>query len=115
MLRSLYIQNYALIEKLDINFDSGFSVITGETGAGMSIILGAIGVLLGQRADVKSIRTGASKCVIEARFDISAYGMQPFLRKMSWNMKRSVSFAARCTPRAKAGRLSMIRLPLWHR
>lgn len=52
MLRSLYIQNYALIEKLDISFSSGFSVITGETGAGKSIILGAIGLLLGQRADV---------------------------------------------------------------
>ena len=78
MLRSLYIQNYALIEKLDIGFDSGFSVITGETGAGKSIILGAIGLLLGQRADVKSIRKGASKCVIEARFDVSAYGMQAF-------------------------------------
>ena len=78
MLRSLYIQNYALIEKLDIGFDSGFSVITGETGAGKSIILGAIGLLLGQRADVKSIRKGASKCIIEARFDVSAYGMQPF-------------------------------------
>ena len=77
MLRSLYIQNYALIEKLDIGFDSGFSVITGETGAGKSIILGAIGLLLGQRADVKSIRKGASKCIIEARFDVSAYGMQP--------------------------------------
>lgn len=78
MLRSLYIQNYALIEKLDIGFDSGFSVITGETGAGKSIILGAIGLLLGQRADVKSIRKGASKCIIEAHFDVSAYGMQPF-------------------------------------
>ena len=78
MLRSLYIQNYALIEKLNIGFDSGFSVITGETGAGKSIILGAIGLLLGQRADVKSIRKGASKCIIEARFDVSAYGMQPF-------------------------------------
>ena len=78
MLRSLYIQNYALIEKLDISFSSGFSVITGETGAGKSIILGAIGLLLGQRADVKAIRVGASKCIIEARFDISAYGMQPF-------------------------------------
>lgn len=78
MLRSLYIQNYALIEILDIDFDTGFSVITGETGAGKSIILGAIGLLLGQRADVKSIRIGASKCVIEARFDVSAYGMQTF-------------------------------------
>lgn len=78
MLRSLYIQNYALIEKLDISFGAGFSVITGETGAGKSIILGAIGLLLGQRAEVKAIRQGASKCVIEARFDISAYGMKPF-------------------------------------
>lgn len=78
MLRSLYIQNYALIEKLDIGFEAGFSVITGETGAGKSIILGAIGLLLGQRADVKAIRRGASKCVIEARFDVSAYNMRPF-------------------------------------
>ena len=69
MLRSLYIQNYALIEKLDIRFETGFSVITGETGAGKSIILGAIGLLLGQRADVKAIRQGASKCVIEARIE----------------------------------------------
>ncbi|RGM46277.1 MULTISPECIES: DNA repair protein RecN [Bacteroides] len=81
MLCSLYIQNYALIEKLDINFGSGFSVITGETGAGKSIILGAIGLLLGQRADVKSIRLGASKCVIEARFEIGAYGMRPFFEE----------------------------------
>lgn len=81
MLRSLYIQNYALIEKLDIRFDTGFSVITGETGAGKSIILGAIGLLLGQRADVKSIRLGAAKCIIEARFDIAAYQMQPFFEE----------------------------------
>ena len=69
------------IEKLDIDFGSGFSVITGETGAGKSIILGAIGLLLGQRADVKAIRRGASKCIIEARFDISAYGMRPFFEE----------------------------------
>lgn len=78
MLRSLSIQNYALIEQLNIDFEGGFSVITGETGAGKSIILGAIGLLLGQRADVKSIRANASKCIIEAHFDISAYGMRPF-------------------------------------
>lgn len=81
MLRSLHIQNYALIEKLDIDFSAGFSVITGETGAGKSIILGAIGLLLGQRADVKSIRQGASRCVIEAHFDISAYGMHSFFKE----------------------------------
>jgi len=78
MLRSLYIQNYALIEKLDINFEKGFSVITGETGAGKSIMLGAIGLLLGQRADVKAIRQGEKKCVIEAHFDLSGYQLHPF-------------------------------------
>ena len=81
MLQSIYIQNYALIDTLDISFTPGFSVITGETGAGKSIILGAIGLLLGQRAEVKAIRQGASKCVIEARFDISAYGMEPFFEE----------------------------------
>ena len=78
MLSSLYIQNYALIEQLDINLDKGFSVITGETGAGKSIILGAIGLLLGQRADTKSIRKEANKCIIEARFQIGKYGMHSF-------------------------------------
>ena len=78
MLQSIYIQNYALIDKLDISFTSGFSVITGETGAGKSIILGAIGLLLGQRADVKAIKNGASKCIVEARFRIASYGMEEF-------------------------------------
>ena len=78
MLQSIYIQNYALIDKLDINFTSGFSVITGETGAGKSIILGAIGLLLGQRADIKAIKNGASKCIVEAHFHISNYGMESF-------------------------------------
>ena len=78
MLQSIYIQNYALIDKLDIDFSSGFSVITGETGAGKSIILGAIGLLLGQRADVKAIKNGASKCIVEAKFRISTYGMEAF-------------------------------------
>lgn len=78
MLQSIYIQNYALIDKLDIDFEPGFSVITGETGAGKSIILGAIGLLLGQRADIKSIKAGESKCVVEAHFRIADYGMQPF-------------------------------------
>jgi DNA repair protein RecN (Recombination protein N) len=78
MLTSLYIQNYALIDKLDIAFGPGFSVITGETGAGKSILLGAIGLLLGQRADSHAIKTGASRCVIEAHFDLSGYGMDTF-------------------------------------
>lgn len=80
MLQSIFIQNYALIDKLDISFEPGFSVITGETGAGKSIILGAIGLLLGQKADVKSIRKGASKCIVEAKFNISSYGLEEFFR-----------------------------------
>ena len=78
MLRQLYIKNFTLIDELDIELHPGFSVITGETGAGKSIILGAIGLLLGQRADSKSIKTGAEKCVIEAHFDLSRYPMQEF-------------------------------------
>lgn len=81
MLQSLYIQNYALIDRLDIGFGPGFSVITGETGAGKSIILGAIGLLLGQRADVKSIKKGTSKCVVEAKFHIASYGLKPFFEE----------------------------------
>ena len=78
MLKQLYIKNYALIDLLDIELYPGFSVITGETGAGKSIILGAIGLLLGQRADSKSIKPGAEKCIIEAHFDLSRYDMGTF-------------------------------------
>ena len=81
MLQSIHIQNYALIESLDIDFHSGFSVITGETGAGKSIILGAIGLLVGQRADTKAIKTGATKCIVEARFDVSSYQLQEFFNE----------------------------------
>lgn len=76
MLKQLYIRNFALIDELDITFDSGFSVITGETGAGKSIVLGAIGLLLGQRADSKAVKTGATKCTIEAHFNLANYGME---------------------------------------
>ena len=78
MLQSIHIQNYALIESLDIDFHSGFSVITGETGAGKSIILGAIGLLVGQRADIKAIKTGATKCIVEARFNVASYQLESF-------------------------------------
>ena len=78
MLKSLYIKNFTLIDELDIELYPGFSVITGETGAGKSIILGAIALLLGQRADSKSIKQGADKCVIEAHFDLTRYDMDTF-------------------------------------
>ena len=81
MLKQLHIKNFTLIDHLDITFDGGFSVITGETGAGKSIILGALGLLLGQRADSKAIKSGRDRCVIEAHFDLSRYGMAPFFEE----------------------------------
>lgn len=78
MLKNLYIKNFTLIDQLNIDFREGFSVISGETGAGKSIILGAIALLLGSRADSKQIKTGEKKCVIEAHFDLSRYDFESF-------------------------------------
>lgn len=78
MLRQLYIRNFTLIDELDITFKPGFSVITGETGAGKSIILGAIGQILGNRADARMVKAGCDKCVIEAHFDLSNYDLEGF-------------------------------------
>ncbi|WP_291287708.1 DNA repair protein RecN [Flavobacterium sp.] len=78
MITSLSIKNYALIEKLTIDFSRGFSIITGETGAGKSIILGAIGLVLGKRADLTSLKNKEEKCVIEAQFEISKYNLKDF-------------------------------------
>ena len=78
MLKNLQIENYALIERLNIDFQRGLSVVTGETGAGKSIILGALGLVLGQRADAKVILSDAGKCVVEAIFDVKNYDLQEF-------------------------------------
>lgn len=77
MLKSLIIKNYALIEDLQASFDSGFTVITGETGAGKSILLGALDLVLGRRADTKVMRNPEQKCIVEAYFDLTAYSLQP--------------------------------------
>lgn len=84
MLKSLSIQNYALIDSLDINFDKGFSVITGETGAGKSIILGALSLILGQRAESKFIKQNEQKCTIEGVFDISLYNLSSIFNERDW-------------------------------
>ena len=81
MLNSLHIENYVLIKRLDLNFESGFSVITGQTGAGKSILLGALNLVLGARADLKSIKEGAEKCIIEATFNISNYNLIEFFEE----------------------------------
>ena len=81
MLQKLYIENYALIDRLDISFDKGFSVITGETGAGKSILLGALSLILGQRAESRVIKEGFDKCIVEAEFDVKSYGLEPFFQE----------------------------------
>ncbi|HOZ74327.1 MAG TPA: DNA repair protein RecN [Flavobacterium sp.] len=78
MITSLSINNFALIEKLAIDFSGGFSIITGETGAGKSILLGALGLVLGKRADLTSLKNKEEKCVVEAQFDIADYNLRPF-------------------------------------
>lgn len=82
MLRHLYIKNFTLISELDIPFYPGFSVITGETGAGKSIILGAIALLLGNRADARQVKQGTNKCIVEAHFDLSAYDLRSRFEQM---------------------------------
>ena len=84
MLKRLSIENYALIDSLQITFDRGFTVITGETGAGKSIILGALSLILGQRAELRHVKQDESKCVIEGLFDISAYRLKPLFDEHEW-------------------------------
>ncbi|MCD8287710.1 MAG: AAA family ATPase, partial [Porphyromonadaceae bacterium] len=81
MIQKLYIQNYALIDLLEINFQKGFTVMTGETGAGKSIIMGALSLILGQRADSRSVKDISKKTVIEGTFDISAYAMSKYFEE----------------------------------
>lgn len=81
MIKQLHISNYALIDRLDIEFADGLTIITGETGAGKSIILGALSLILGERADLKAIRDADSKTIVEATFDIAGYGLEPFFKE----------------------------------
>ena len=81
MLKHLHIENYALIESLDIDLNDGFSVITGETGAGKSILLGAIGLLTGDRADLSAIQSGKQKCILEATFNLEGYDLEAFFQE----------------------------------
>ncbi|MEL7424852.1 MAG: AAA family ATPase, partial [Bacteroidota bacterium] len=81
MIQSLQIKNYALIEGLDIHFPDGLTIITGETGAGKSIILGALGLIMGDRADTKALYDPTTKCVIEGRFQVGNYGLSSFFEE----------------------------------
>ncbi len=102
MLKNLSIQNYAIIETLNIDFEQGFSVITGETGAGKSIILGAMALVLGQRADAKTIKEGTNKCVIEAVFEVSEYNLQTFFEENDLDYEAICTFRREILPNGKS-------------
>ena len=102
MISSLSIKNYALIEKLAIDFSKGFSIITGETGAGKSIILGALGLVLGKRADLSSLKNKEEKCVIEAHFEISKYNLRPFFEANDLDFEEETIIRREILPSGKS-------------
>jgi len=102
MLKTLHVENYALIRQTDITFAEGFVVITGETGAGKSILLGALGLLLGQRADAQVLSDKERKCVVEATFDISALGLQPLFEKYDADYDDTLILRREILPSAKS-------------
>ena len=102
MITSLSIKNYALIEKLTIDFSKGFSIITGETGAGKSIILGALGLVLGKRADLTSLKNKEEKCVIEAHFEISKYNLLPFFEENDLDYEEDTIIRREILPSGKS-------------
>ena len=102
MITSLSIKNYALIEKLTIDFSKGFSTITGETGAGKSIILGAIGLVLGKRADLTSLKNKEEKCIIEAHFEISKYNLIPFFEANDLDFENETIIRREILPSGKS-------------
>ncbi len=115
MLKSLSISNYALIDQLLMQPSSGLSMITGETGAGKSIMLGAVGLLLGNRADTRVLLHEDQKCVIEGVFEIGEYGLNDFFEQEELDLKLLVSSGERSVLGANPGLLSMIRLYCWTR
>lgn len=102
MIQSLTVSNFALIEKLHIDFSSGFSIITGETGAGKSILLGALGLVLGKRADLSSLKNKEEKCVIEATFTISHYNLQNFFETYNLDYDNSTILRREVLPSGKS-------------
>lgn len=102
MLASLSISNFALIDKLGINFSDGFSTITGETGAGKSILLGALGLVLGKRADLTSLKNKEEKCVIEAHFQIANYNLQAFFESNDLDYENETIIRREILPSGKS-------------
>lgn len=102
MLTTLFIKNYALIEELNVKFDNGFSIITGETGAGKSILLGALGLVLGKRADVTFLNRKEQKCIVEAEFSIENYGLEPFFEEEDLDFETQTILRREILPSGKS-------------
>src|ERR1017187_2779559 len=102
MLTALKIQNYALIQELDIAFQNGLNIITGETGAGKSIILGALGLILGNRADVDALLDRDIKCVIEGRFNIAGYPFEDFFKNNDLDWEENSLIRREISPGGKS-------------
>jgi len=102
LLRSLSIKNFALIEQLQVSFDSGLTTITGETGAGKSLLLGALGLLLGKRADLSSVKDGSQKCVIEGVFDIEQYQLTTFFKEQELDYEKETIIRREILPSGKS-------------
>lgn len=102
MLASLTIKNYALIDDLNRSFNNGLSIITGETGAGKSILLGALGLILGKRADVSSVKDRSKKCIIEAEFDIANYNLKNYFKSESLDYETQTIIRREILPSGKS-------------
>ncbi|MCB9273945.1 MAG: DNA repair protein RecN [Lewinellaceae bacterium] len=102
MIKSLQIRNYAIIEELEIDFSKGLTIITGETGAGKSILLGALGLVMGKRADIKSLYNLEDKCVVEGFFEIERYGLQPFFEENDLDYDGRLVIRREITPAGKS-------------
>jgi DNA repair protein RecN (Recombination protein N) len=98
MLKRLSVQNYILIDQLDITLGKGLTIITGETGAGKSIILGALGLMLGQRADANLLLNKEKKCIVEGTFDVSAYGLEDFFHAHELDFDRETTIRREINP-----------------
>lgn len=102
MIQRLHIRNYAIIEELQLDFAKGLSIITGETGAGKSIVLGALSLILGGRADGKTLFDTGKKCIIEGRFNISAYDLKPFFEEQDLDYDTELIIRREITPSGKS-------------
>ena len=102
MLHHLSVQNYALIDRLDVDFSDGLTIITGETGAGKSILIGALGLVAGSRADAQSLQDKTKKCIIEVTFNIKGYSLKDFFTSNELDYETTTTIRREINPEGKS-------------